>query len=72
MMKRFGSLPLVHQPGEKWLYNSGSDILGVLIARVAGTSLEEFLRERIFAPLDMNDTAFSVPASKLDRLASSY
>src|ERR687898_126119 len=72
LMKRFGSLPLVHQPGEKWLYNSGSDILGVLIARVAGTSLEEFLRERIFASLGMNDTAFSVSASKLDRLASSY
>jgi CubicO group peptidase (beta-lactamase class C family) len=72
LMKRFGSLPLVHQPGERWLYNSGSDILGVLIARVAGTSLEEFLRERIFAPLGMNDTAFSVPASKLYRLASSY
>jgi CubicO group peptidase (beta-lactamase class C family) len=72
LMKRFGSLPLVHQPGETWLYNSGSDILGVLISRVAGTSLEEFLRERIFAPLGMNDTSFSVPASKLDRLASSY
>jgi CubicO group peptidase (beta-lactamase class C family) len=72
LMKRFGSLPLVHQPGERWLYNSGSDILGVLISRVAGTSLEEFLRERIFAPLGMSDTSFSVPASKLDRLASSY
>ena len=72
LMKRFGSLPLVHQPGEGWLYDSGSDILGVLISRVAGTSLEEFLRERIFAPLGMNDTSFSVPASKLDRLASSY
>ena len=72
LMKRFGSLPLVHQPGEKWLYDSGSDILGVLISRVAGTSLEEFLRERIFAPLGMDDTSFSVPASKLDRLASSY
>ncbi len=72
LMKRFGSLPLVHQPGEKWLYNSGSDILGVLISRVVGTSLEEFLQERIFAPLGMNDTAFSVPASKLDRLPSSY
>jgi CubicO group peptidase (beta-lactamase class C family) len=72
LMKRFGSLPLVHQPGERWLYNSGSDILGVLISRVVGTSLEEFLRERIFAPLGMNDTSFSVPASKLDRLASSY
>jgi CubicO group peptidase (beta-lactamase class C family) len=72
LMKRLGSLPLVHQPGERWLYNSGSDILGVLITRVAGTSLEEFLQERIFEPLGMNDTAFSVPASKLDRLASSY
>src|SRR5829696_4905197 len=72
LMKRFGSLPLVHQPGEGWLYNSGSDILGVLISRVTGTSLGEFLRERIFAPLGMNDTAFSVPASKLGRLASSY
>jgi CubicO group peptidase (beta-lactamase class C family) len=72
LMQRFGSLPLVHQPGEKWLYNSGSDILGVLISRAVGTSLEEFLRERIFAPLGMNDTAFSVPASKLDRLPSSY
>ena len=71
-MKRFGSLPLVHQPGERWLYNSGSDILAVLISRVTGTSLGEFLRERIFAPLGMNDTAFSVPASKLDRLPSSY
>jgi CubicO group peptidase (beta-lactamase class C family) len=72
LMKRFGSLPLVHQPGERWLYNSGSDILGVLISRVAGTSLEEVLRERIFVPLGMNDTSFSVPAAKLDRLASSY
>ncbi len=72
LMKRFGSLPLVHQPGERWLYNSGSDILGVLISRVAGTSLETFLRERIFAPLGMNDTSFSVPAKKLDRLASCY
>src|SRR5918992_212872 len=72
LMKRFGSLPLVHQPGEKWLYNSGSDILGVLIARATGTSLEEFLRERIFAPLGMNDTSFSVPESKRKRLASSY
>ena len=72
VMKRFGSLPLVHQPGEQWLYNSGSDILGVLIARASGKSLGEFLQERIFAPLGMRDTGFSVPASKLDRLVSSY
>jgi CubicO group peptidase (beta-lactamase class C family) len=72
LMKRFGSLPLVHQPGERWLYDSGSDILGVLISRATGKSLEEFLRERIFAPLGMKDTSFSVSESKLDRLASSY
>ena len=72
LMKRFGSLPLVHQPGEGWLYDSGSDILGVLISRATGMNLEDFLRQRIFAPLDMNDTSFSVPVSKLNRLASSY
>jgi CubicO group peptidase (beta-lactamase class C family) len=72
LMKRFGSLPLVHQPGERWLYDSGSDILGVLISRAAGMSLEDFLRERIFAPLGMHDTSFSVPVSKVNRLASSY
>jgi CubicO group peptidase (beta-lactamase class C family) len=72
LMRRFGNLPLVHQPGERWLYDSGSDILGVLISRVADTRLEEFLQVRIFEPLGMSDTSFSVPESKLDRLASSY
>jgi CubicO group peptidase (beta-lactamase class C family) len=72
LMKRYGSLPLLQQPGEQWLYNSGSDILGVLIARVAGQSLGSFLRERIFAPLGMNDTGFNVPPAKLDRLPVCY
>ena len=67
LMERYGSLPLLHQPGERWFYNSGSDILGVLIARATDMTLGEFLQERIFAPLGMKDTAFSVPASKLDR-----
>ncbi|HEX6980082.1 MAG TPA: serine hydrolase domain-containing protein [Alphaproteobacteria bacterium] len=72
MMRRFGSLPLVHQPGERWLYHTGADILGVLIARVTGQTLESFFRERIFAPLGMKDTGFSVPETKLDRLATFY
>ena len=72
LMKRYGSLPLVHQPGERWLYDTGSHILGVLIARVAGKSLGEVLRERIFEPLGMKDTGFSVPAEKLDRLPTCY
>lgn len=72
LMKRYGALPLAHQPGEKWLYNNGSDILGVLIARVSGKSLGAFFRERIFAPLGMKDTDFSVPEAKIARLATFY
>ena len=71
-MKRLGSLPLVHQPGERWLYHTGSDVLGVLIARASGQSLGAFLHEHLFEPLGMRDTGFQVPADKLDRLASAY
>ena len=71
-MKRIGGLPLVHQPGEKWLYHTGLDILGVLLARASGKSLGDFLRERIFDPLGMKDTGFHVPAAKIDRLATAY
>jgi CubicO group peptidase (beta-lactamase class C family) len=71
-IRRLGALPLMYQPGEKWLYHTGSDVLGILIARVSGKPLETFLRERIFEPLDMKDTGFSVPADKLDRFVTSY
>ena len=71
-MRRLGSLPLMDQPGKRWLYNIGYDVLGVLIARAAGQDLESFMRERLFAPLGMNDTGFRVPAEKRDRLAALY
>jgi CubicO group peptidase (beta-lactamase class C family) len=71
-MRRFGTLPLMHQPGEVWMYNTGFEVLGVLIARASGQPLETFFRERIFDPLGMKDTGFSVPAVKLNRLATSY
>src|SRR5437667_12704898 len=71
-IRHLGTLPLMHQPGEAWMYNTGSDVLGVLIARASGQSFETFLRERIFEPLGMKDTGFSVPTTKLDRLATSY
>jgi len=71
-IRRLGTLPLMHQPGEAWMYNTGSDVLGVLIARATGQPLETFLRERIFEPLGMKDTSFSVPAEKLDRFGTSY
>jgi len=71
-LKRLGTLPLMAQPGEAWLYNTGSYILGVLLTRVAGASLPELLRRRVFEPLGMKDTGFYVPASQLSRLVSAY
>ena len=67
-MRRVGELPLMYQPGERWLYNTGSDVLGVLISRASGVSFEAFLAERIFGPLEMTDTGFSVPLASLRRL----
>jgi CubicO group peptidase (beta-lactamase class C family) len=69
-MRRLATLPLLYQPGERWLYHDSADILGVLIARASGVTLEAFLRERVFAPLGMVDTAFA--AADLTRLGSSY
>jgi CubicO group peptidase (beta-lactamase class C family) len=71
-IRRLATLPLMHQPGERWMYDVGLDVLGVLIARASGQSLETFLRARLFEPLGMKDTGFSVPTPKLERLAHSY
>jgi CubicO group peptidase (beta-lactamase class C family) len=71
-MRRLGTLPLMYQPGESWLYHTGSDVLGVLIARAADRPLETFFRERIFDPLGMKDTGFYVPANKLNRFVDCY
>jgi len=71
-IERLGSLPLMAQPGERWMYNVSGDVLGVLIARVSGQSLGTFLRERLFEPLGMKDTSFQLPAEKADRLPGFY
>jgi CubicO group peptidase (beta-lactamase class C family) len=71
-MRRLGTLPLMYQPGERWQYQISSDLLGVLVARVTGQSFGSFLRERVFDPLGMTDTAFHVPADKIDRLPTLY
>jgi CubicO group peptidase (beta-lactamase class C family) len=71
-MAALSRIPLLYQPGEAWLYNTCSDILGVLIARVSGRPLPEFLAERLFGPLGMADTGFEVPPAKLDRFTSYY
>jgi CubicO group peptidase (beta-lactamase class C family) len=66
-VRRLGELPLMFQPGRRWAYNTSADVLGVLIARAAGCSFGEFLAERVFGPLGMRDTGFSVPAADLGR-----
>ena len=71
-LRRLGTLPLMCQPGERWLYNTPAEVLSVLVARAADQPFDAFLRERIFVPLGMQQTGFSVPAAQLDRLATSY
>lgn len=69
-MARLGELPLLAQPGERWLYSAGSQVLGVLAGRAAGAPFEDVMRERVLAPLGMDDTAFY--ASDTSRLATAY
>ncbi|HEU5085773.1 MAG TPA: serine hydrolase domain-containing protein [Acidimicrobiales bacterium] len=69
-MRRLGTLPLVRQPGERWLYHTASDIVGVLVARAAGQPFDRFLQERVLDPLGMSDTGFATTAT--DRLGTSY
>jgi len=71
-MRRLSTLPLMCQPGERWLYHTGADVLGVLVARASGRPFEAFLRERVFEPLGMRDTAFFVPEHDRHRFATSY
>ena len=65
-----GSLPLLAQPGERWMYNTGAQVLGVLAARAAGQPFSEVLKTRIFGPLGMPDTGFWTTDSH--RLATAY
>ncbi len=71
-VKRLAGLPLLFNPGERWEYSLGVDVLGYLVEVVSGTTLDEFFRTRIFAPLGMKDTYFYVPETKLSRLAAAY
>jgi len=71
-IRQLGALPLVCQPGERWMYHTAADVAGVLIARATGMSLADALRERICEPLGMKDTAFSVASENIGRLATAY
>jgi CubicO group peptidase (beta-lactamase class C family) len=71
-IRRLGALPLVYQPGERWMYHTAADVTGVLIARATGMSFGDALRERVCGPLGMTDTAFSVAGQSIGRLATAY
>lgn len=71
-IRRLGALPLVCQPGERWMYHTAADVTGVLIARATGMSFGDALRERICGPLGMKDTAFSVGGENISRLSTAY
>jgi CubicO group peptidase (beta-lactamase class C family) len=71
-IRQLGTLPLVHQPGERWMYDTAADVTGILVARATGLSFGDALRERICDPLGMKDTAFSVDGESLGRLATAY
>ncbi len=71
-MGRLGALPLVHQPGERWMYETAANVTVVLIARATGRSFGDAVRERVCDPLGMKDTAFSVGGESLDRFATAY
>jgi CubicO group peptidase (beta-lactamase class C family) len=71
-MKKLGPLPLEHQPGERWTYGLNVDVLGYLVEKISGKSLDQFMKERIFDPLGMKDTYFYIPAAKQNRLVTVY
>ncbi len=72
MIDKLSEIPLLHQPGTKWHYSVSTDVLGYIVEKESGHPLDKFFRERIFKPLKMKDTAFRVPAKKVDRFAACY
>ena len=72
MINKLAKLPLLYQPGTRWVYSISVDIQGYLVEKLSGKSLPDFMRERIFEPLGMKDTGFYIPKEKMDRLATLY
>jgi CubicO group peptidase (beta-lactamase class C family) len=72
MIDGLAKLPLEFSPGDAWNYSVSTDVLGYLIEKISGTPFEQFLKERIFHPLGMDDTDFYVPADKMHRFAACY
>lgn len=72
MVQKLSGIPLLYQPGTTWNYSRSTDVLGYLIEVLSGKPLDQFMKERIFIPLGMEDTDFYVPVEKLDRVGAVY
>src|SRR6187399_2548321 len=72
MIESLAKIPLEFSPGESWNYSVATDVIGYLVGKISGIPFEQFLKERIFNPLGMNDTDFFVPADKAHRFAACY
>jgi CubicO group peptidase (beta-lactamase class C family) len=70
--EKLSQLPLRYEPGTRYFYSVATDVLGAMVERLSGVTLEEFFNTRIFGPLEMHDTYFNVPPEKLDRLATNH
>jgi CubicO group peptidase (beta-lactamase class C family) len=72
MIEKLSEIPLLYQTGTKWHYSVSTDVLGYIVEKISGQSLDKFFNQRIFKPLKMKDTAFYVPANKVERFAACY
>ena len=72
MVRRIAELPLAFHPGQAWRYSVATDVVGHVVELISGLSLAQFFEEKIFRPLGLEDTAFSVPPDKVDRFAALY
>ncbi len=72
MVQKLAKIPLLHEPGQRWTYGVSTDVLGYLVEVVSGMPFEDFLQNRLFLPLSMVDTAFSVPKEKVEKFAALY
>lgn len=71
-IEKVSNAPLIYHPGEKWHYSIATDLVGILVERISGMPLEEYLKQNLFDPLGMNDTGFSLPTSKKSRFSTNY
>jgi CubicO group peptidase (beta-lactamase class C family) len=72
MMEKLGKLPLLYQPGDRWVYSIAHDVQAALVEKLSGQKFDDFVRQRIFDPLEMKDSMFEVPADKKSRVPSLY